>query len=128
MPHFYRRSKVDANQKEIVAALRRIGTSVLSLSTIGDGCPDLLCSHQGRMMFLEVKRPGRPLSPQQVQWVSVWDPHCPIFVVESINDAIYAVTTEDIIPDVRDRRPLRRGVSRVRVESRDSAKSHQGEE
>ena len=49
------RGRVDANQKEIVDALRKVGASVVSLSQIGDGCPDLLVGYRGRTLLLEVK-------------------------------------------------------------------------
>ena len=88
MTHFYRRSKIDANQPDIVAALRKAGVSVLSLASVGDGCPDLLCSYLGRLTLLEVKTPGEKLRPSQVDWVAKWDPHAPVFVVETVDDAL----------------------------------------
>ena len=91
MTHFYRRSKVDANQREIVAALRKAGVSVLSLASVGDGCPDLLASIRGKVTLLEVKKPGEKLRQSQVDFVAKWDPHCPIWVVESVDDALRAV-------------------------------------
>jgi hypothetical protein len=36
------RAKVDANQKSIVAALRKVGCLVASLAQVGAGIPDLL--------------------------------------------------------------------------------------
>ena len=37
-----RDAKVDANQIEMRLAFRKMGASVLSLATIGKGCPDLV--------------------------------------------------------------------------------------
>ena len=91
MTHFYRRSKVDANQRQIVSALRQAGVSVISLAAVGDGCPDLLVSRNGWMMLLEVKVPGEKLRPSQVAWAAKWDPHAPVIVVESVMDALAAV-------------------------------------
>lgn len=56
------RGRVDANQKEIVDALRKVGASVVSLSQIGDGCPDLLVGYRGRTLLLEVKDGSGPPS------------------------------------------------------------------
>ena len=90
MTHFYRRSKVDRAHPAIVAALRKAGVSVMSLASQGDGCPDLLCSYLGRMTLLEVKTPGEKLRPSQVAWVAKWDPHSPVEVVQSVEEALLA--------------------------------------
>jgi hypothetical protein len=80
--------KPDASQQAIVAALRQVGVSVQSLSAVGDGCPDLLCSYRGYVTLLEVKRPKKTLTPDQVRWHAAWDSFCPLFVVETIDDAL----------------------------------------
>jgi len=80
--------KPDANQVRIVAALRRAGVSVQPLSAVANGCPDLLCSYRGYVTLLEVKMPKKPLRPAQVRWHANWDSFCPIFVVETIDDAL----------------------------------------
>jgi hypothetical protein len=57
-----RAARVDVNHPEIVDALRKAGASVLSLASLGEGCPDLLVAHHRAGTFLvEVKR---PLGPQ----------------------------------------------------------------
>jgi len=101
MPHFYRRSKVDANQREIVDALRRVGVSVLSLAALGDGAPDLLCSFRGRLSLLEVKRTRRALRPSQTRWHAQWDDACRIHVVTNDVEAIAAATAEDGMSGMR---------------------------
>lgn len=54
----YRRGKPDANQGEIVEALRGIPEcSVCVLSAVGDGCPDLLIGFRGFNFLVEVKNP-----------------------------------------------------------------------
>ena len=85
--------KPDANQAEIVEALRQGGVSVQSLSAVANGCPDLLCSFRGYVTLLEVKIPGKPLRTSQVRWHAKWDSFCPIFVVETADDAL-TVTRE----------------------------------
>ena len=47
--------KVDANQAEIVKALRQVGMSVLSLAPMGKGCPDLLVADDDSYFLIEVQ-------------------------------------------------------------------------
>jgi Holliday junction resolvase len=58
------RGKVDANQPEIVRALRQAGCSVLSISNMGKGCPDLLVGIRGQNFLMEIKDPSRKPSEQ----------------------------------------------------------------
>lgn len=86
-----RAAKVDANQKEIVEALRDIGCSVLSLAAVGSGCPDLLVGRRGINFLFEVKDGDKPkskrkLTPDQVKFHAEWNGK--IFIVESVDDAI----------------------------------------
>jgi hypothetical protein len=83
--------KPDANQAAIVAALRKVGVSVLITSALGNGRLDLVCSWHGRVTFVEVKKPGEKLRASQVAWVAAWDPFANIAVVETAVDAIDAV-------------------------------------
>lgn len=48
-------SKADDNQKELVAALRKLGASVHSLHRVGEGVPDLLVGYQNKTYLFEVK-------------------------------------------------------------------------
>lgn len=50
-----RAARVDANQAAIVAALRKAGCSVLDLSGVGGGCPDILCGRRGKNLLIEIK-------------------------------------------------------------------------
>jgi len=83
--------KPDTNQAAIVAALRKVGVSVMVTAPLGDGQPDLVCSWRGRVTFLEVKRPGKKLRPNQTRWVAAWDPFANFAVVETAVEAIDAV-------------------------------------
>lgn len=72
-----RRAKVDANQAEIVAALRRAGATVQSLAEIGDGCPDLLVGRAGKTLLIEIKDGAQPpskrqLTEDQLRWHGDW--------------------------------------------------------
>ena len=72
-----RASKVDANQREVVAALRGAGASVQLLHAVGEGCPDLLVGYKNLNLLLEVKDGSKPpsaqkLTPQQEVWHRDW--------------------------------------------------------
>jgi hypothetical protein len=58
--------RTDANQKEIVQALRNCGASVFILSDVGKGCPDLLIGLSGRNYLGEVKDGKKPPSGQKL--------------------------------------------------------------
>lgn len=62
-----RRSRADGNQKKIIADLRDCGVSVIVLSSVGGGCPDLLCGYRGRTELLEVKNPDVPKADRQLR-------------------------------------------------------------
>ena len=82
-----RAAKIDANQPEIVAALRAAGYYVQSLAAVGHGFPDLLaCKKSGAIMLLEVKMPGERLTPDERNWHAVFPG--PVFVVHSIEEAL----------------------------------------
>lgn len=67
----YRR-KVDGNQAEVVAALRRAGWAVCDLHVVGRGLPDLLVARHGVNMLVEVKKPGELLSAREKKFFSAW--------------------------------------------------------
>ena len=89
-----KRARVDDNQHEIVNALRDIGASVLSLATIGGGCPDLVVGYRGTNYLLEVKDGGkspskRKLTKDEENFINNWRGR--VAVVYSIDDAIGAI-------------------------------------
>jgi Holliday junction resolvase len=67
-----RAARVDRNQREIVAALRKAGASVEHLHAVGKGVPDLLVGYKGRNYLLEVKGERGKLTPAQVDWHEGW--------------------------------------------------------
>lgn len=85
------RSKIDANQREIVAALVATGATVQSLATVGDGCPDVLVGWHGRNLLMEIKdgsktKSARKLTPKQIPWHRDWQGE--VYVVESVGEAL----------------------------------------
>ena len=89
-------AKVDANHAEVVAALRAVGAQVQSLAGVGAGCPDLLVAFRGLWYVLEVKDGTKPLShrkltPAEAEWVHTFGDVAPVFVVNSVDDALRAI-------------------------------------
>lgn len=90
-----RAAKIDANQVEIVKALRSVGASVQSLASTGKGCPDLLVGFRGVNYLLEVKdgekvKSKRKLTPDQVEWHDSWRGR--VYVVENVEQALGVVS------------------------------------
>jgi len=90
-----RSAKRDANEPEIIAALRAVGCLVQPLSA--PGVPDLLVwsPWHRALVLLEVKDGSKPasarkLTSDQVAWHKAWD-GAPVFVVTNVDDAIEAV-------------------------------------
>jgi len=72
-----RAHKVDSNHAQIVAALKQVGATVLDLSGVGGGCPDLAVGIFGRNFLLEIKSSEQPvterdLTPAQSIWHVEW--------------------------------------------------------
>ena len=85
-------ARTDANQEEIVKALRKLGARVQSLARMGEGVPDLLVGWRGRLLLLEVKDGSRKpselkLTPAEEEWHARWA-GLPVYVVESVEQAI----------------------------------------
>lgn len=79
-------AKVDANQAEIVEALRAAGCTVTTLHRVGQGCPDLLVGNIGHNLLIEVKAPGEKLNARERRWHDEWRGQ--VIVVESVQQAI----------------------------------------
>ena len=92
-----RAARVDENQAEIVAGLRKFGASVQPLHAVGQGCPDLLVGFNGNHL-MEVKNPLKPksdqqLTPRQVEWHGAWrGQKC---IVRTLEEAIAVLMEED---------------------------------
>lgn len=73
-----RRAKVDANQQEVVKALRDAGASVLHLHQLGHGAPDLLVGFRGCNVLMEIKDPTkkpseRELTDDEKKFFGTWE-------------------------------------------------------
>ena len=87
-------AKIDANQPEIVQALRKAGCTVQTLAAVGKGVPDLLVGLRGSNFLLEIKDGKRPpsqkkLTDDQVAWHKAWGGS--VTVVENPDQALRAV-------------------------------------
>ncbi len=85
------RCRVDGNQTAIIKALRAERCTVLSLSTVGKGCPDLLVGVAGLNILLEVKLPKGKLRGSQEAFRLRWNGQCA--TVTSAEDAVKMVQT-----------------------------------
>ncbi len=70
-------AKIDANQDQIVTALRAAGATVQSLAGVGKGVPDLLVGYKGQTLLLEIKDGFKPpsarlLTEDQIRWHGSW--------------------------------------------------------
>lgn len=84
-----RAAKRDANQPEIVDALRAAGVTVIELGHIGSGVPDLYCYRKatGLGRWIEVKAPKGKLTKPQLEFHRV----VPVWVVHSVAEALAAM-------------------------------------
>lgn len=94
-----RASKVDSNQKEITAALRKIGCTVTPTHTIGKGFPDLAVGYRGRNFFFEVKDGSlapsrRSLTEDEIEWHESWRGQ--VAIIENVDQAINFIQREGL--------------------------------
>ena len=82
----FKKKKVDLDQKMIIARLKEQGFSVLDLSAVGRGCPDLLIGKDGENFLIEIKSEKGTLTPAQVEFHKNWQGHCGIVKLESLGD------------------------------------------
>lgn len=92
-----RAAKIDANQEQIVSALRAAGASVQSLATVGNGVPDLLVGIRGKTILMECKDGQQPpskrrLTEDQIKWHGAWNGGT-LCVVDGPEAALRALNT-----------------------------------
>ena len=85
-----RAAKVDANQAEIVKALRDVGADVLSIAQLGHNAPDLIVGFRGENYIFEVKASKKSkLRPGQVIFALNW--RGKYSRINSVADALKAI-------------------------------------
>jgi hypothetical protein len=85
-------SKQDANHREIVDAMRAVGTAIYDLSQMGHGVPDGIAWTAQQWRFFEIKNPKtsygrRGLNVVQRKWLSQWKGG-PVYVLTSLDEAL----------------------------------------
>lgn len=71
MTHYKKR--VDENQKQLVHTFIALGATVLNLSTVGRGCPDLLIGYRGKSVLVEIKRDAKAsYTEPQIKFMQEW--------------------------------------------------------
>lgn len=83
--------RVDANQAEIVGALRRLGCSVLDLSRAGRGCPDALVGYGGLSILAEIKTEKGKLNERQREFLNQWTGGC--YLLRTVDDCAELANT-----------------------------------
>jgi hypothetical protein len=86
-----RAANIDANQPDIVCALRAAGASVQPLHFVGSGCPDVLVGIRGKNLLMEIKDGAkvlsrRKLTADEIKWHAAWRGQKA--VVESVEQAL----------------------------------------
>jgi hypothetical protein len=84
-----RAAKIDLNQPAIVDALRKVGVSVVSLASVGNGIPDLLAAKHDKVWLIEVKGPKGKLTFAQKKFVLEWPGV--VHIVRSVDEALRLV-------------------------------------
>ena len=84
-------AKVDANQKEIVKALRAAGATVTHTHAIGKGFPDICVGLRGVNYLMEIKDGSKPKSAQALtndehNWHVCWRGQ--VAIIRSVDEAL----------------------------------------
>ena len=89
-----RAAKTDSNHKEIVKGLRKAGCTVLDLSAVGNGCPDICVGRAGHNWLFEIKDGEKPPSQRKLTMMeqaffASW--RGSVEVVKSLDEAIESI-------------------------------------
>lgn len=92
-----KQGRIDANQREIVCALRKMGATVVILSALGCGVPDLLVGFRNKNFLFEVKDGKKPpsaraLTPDEKVFFATYAGSA--HIIESIEQAIEILMRE----------------------------------
>jgi hypothetical protein len=99
-------ARVDANQAEIVEALRGIGASVLLVFQLKN-CFDILVGYRGRTFLMEIKDPSQPpsarkLTAGEAKFRDEWR-GSEYHVVHSFDEALAILTARPVCPHCQGR-------------------------
>ena len=90
--------RIDANQHEIVDTLRKGGATVLILSSLGKGAPDILIGHRGTNHLAEIKDGSKPksqqkLTPPEAKFFETWRGN--VLILRTMDDAIELLNQDE---------------------------------
>ncbi len=93
--------KTDSNHLAVKRALQDAGRPVFDAARLGGGVSDLISQHlDGRIVFIEVKRPGPPsarvLTPAEEKFRALWP--SAYAVAQSCEEALQAVGVVPLVP------------------------------
>jgi hypothetical protein len=81
------RGRTDANQADIIDALRQVGAECRSVAALGSGMGDVLVCFRRRLILMEIKTQRGTLTPDQIAFHRRW----PVAVVRNVDDALNAI-------------------------------------
>jgi hypothetical protein len=90
------KKRVDENQKQIIHTFIALGASVLNLSRVGEGCPDILVGYQKHSVLCEIKKDSKAsYTESQVKFMQEWRGG-PVSRIDSVDAAIRLIKMLDI--------------------------------
>jgi len=93
----YYKKRVDDNQKQIIHTFIALGASVLNLSRVGEGCPDILIGYKKHSVLCEIKRDNKaPYTESQVKFMQNWRGG-PVSRIDSVDAAIRLIKMLDMV-------------------------------
>ena len=92
--------RTDANQREIVSALRDFGATVIDTHEVGHGYADINVGWRGRTYLMEIKCGGGHLTKDEWEFHGSWR-GAPIYIVHTVQEAL------DILMEDKDDEPTR---------------------
>jgi hypothetical protein len=78
--------RTDSNQKVITDCFRRLGYSIIDLSGIGGGCPDIEIGKHGINDLVEIKTENGKLNELQLAFAAKWN--APVYLIRSVDDIV----------------------------------------
>ena len=92
--------RTDSNQTQLVKDLRSLGCSVLILSNVGKGCPDILIGLNGKNLLLEIKDGSKPpskrkLTEHEAKFFNTWKGQ--VALVSSFDEALKLIGTVHVV-------------------------------
>jgi rhamnose utilization protein RhaD (predicted bifunctional aldolase and dehydrogenase) len=92
----YYKKRVDANQNQIIHTFIALGASVLNLSRVGEGCPDILIGYKKHSVLCEIKANEKSIYTEpQVKFMQNWRGG-PISRIDSVDAAIRLIKMLDM--------------------------------